>query len=296
MTEHDLSTLVRDHVGSDEPPFALTPDAAIRRGRRAVRARRLVAGGAALAVLAVGGAAATQLTDGERPTEPASAVDPATRAFLDSYDAARMPRILEDESRSVFERSVDDLGAAAFRATDNNEATLPPRWWDRASGMSVTYGGTSEHRLSLDLAHARGEAEGSARKYCEEGLDDGYYLDCTVDLRDDGSVVITHLWALRPYRGGGFMAVTQEDLATIDPERLWFERTVKVVKSETFVTYVSETVKAPSEGAARETFRVPEEDLVEVATDPQVVMPAPEPDPVSGCPGFVLPDSGVTCS
>ena len=53
MTEHDLTTLVRDHVSSDEPPFTLTPDDAIGRGRRAARTRRLLAGGATLAVLAV---------------------------------------------------------------------------------------------------------------------------------------------------------------------------------------------------------------------------------------------------
>lgn len=294
MTEHDLSTLVRDHVSSDEPPFGLTPEASIRGGRRRVRARRLAAGGAALAVLAVGGVAATQLTDGERPAERTTAIDPATQAFLETYDAAQMPRILEEESRSRFERSVDDLGPAAFQATDNNAAALPPRWWDRASGMSVSYGGTSEHRLSVGLGHSRSEAEGSAQRQCEEGLGD-YYLECTVEERDDGSVVLINLWALRPSLQGSFMAVGRDRLATVDPDRLWFERRVKVVKSATFVTYVSETLKAPSLEAARAAFEVPEDDLVELATDPQVVMPAPEPDPVSGCPGFVLPDSGVTC-
>lgn len=294
MTDHDLSTLVRDHVDSTEPPFALTPADSIRRGRRTVRARRLLGGGAALAVLAVGGVTATQLTDGDRATERTDGVDPATQAFLADYDAAQMPRILEEESRAVLERSVADLGPAAFRASDNGGAALPAKWWDRASGMSLSYGGSSDHRLSLDLAHARGEAEGDARDYCESGLEDGYYVECTVDVLDDGSVVITNLWALRPFRAGGFMAVPQDEVSGVAPDRLWFERRVKVIKSETFVTYLSETVRAPSLEAAREAFEVPEADLVELATDPQVVIPAPEPDPASGCPGFVLPGT-VTC-
>jgi hypothetical protein len=294
MTEHDLSTLVRDHVDSAEPPFGLAPATVIRDGRRTVRRRRLAAGGAALTVLLAGATAVPQILGDDSPTRASTAVDPATQAFLETYDAAEMPRILEEESRAVFERSLD-LGEATFRATDNNDATLPPTWWDRASGMSLSYGGTSEHRLSVDLAHARGEAEGSARRYCESGLSDGYYLECTVDARDDGSVVVSTLWALRPHGGGMFIAVDAAQLATIDPDRLWFERRVKVVKSETFVTYVSETVKAPSEEAAQAAFQVPEADLVELGTDPQVVIPAPEPDPASGCPGFVIPESGVTC-
>ncbi|WP_341925492.1 hypothetical protein [Nocardioides psychrotolerans] len=296
MTEHDLTTLVRDHVRSDEPPFTLTPDAAISRGRRTSRTRRLVAGGATLAVLAVGGAAVgPQVLGSDAPRGESTAIDPATSAFLADYDASQMPRILEEESRAVLERSVDDLGPATFEAGDNQGAPLAEKWWDRASGMSVSYGGDSEHRFAVDLAHARGEAEGDVRTYCEHGLADGSYLECSVDVRDDGAVVITNLWALRPFQGGGFMVVTADELATVAPDRLWFEHRVKVIKSETFVTYVSETLKAPSLDAAEAAFEVPVADLAELGTDPQVVMPAPEPDPVSGCPGFVLPDSGVTC-
>lgn len=298
MTEHDLTTAVREHVRADEPPFTLTPDLAIRRGRRTTRTRRLAAGGAALAVLAVGGAVVgPQVLGGDDPRRTPTAVDPATTAFLDSYDPAQMPRVLEEESRAVLERHVDDLGPATFEAGDNQGAPLPERWWDRASGMSLAYGGDSEHRFSLDLGHARGEAEGGARSFCEAGLEDGSYLACAVDVRDDGAVVITNTWALKPFPGGGgdFMVVTADELATVAPDRLWFEHRVKVVKSETFVTYVAETLRAPSLAAAEAAFEVPVADLVELATDPQVVMPPPEPDPVSGCPGFVLPASGITC-
>jgi len=296
MTEHDLTTLVQDHVRSDEPPFTLTPDVAIRRGRRTTRTRRLVAGGATLAVLAVGGAvAAPQLLGSDAPDREVTAIDPATAAFLESYDASQMPRVLEEESRTVLERSVQDLGPVTFHAGDEQGAALPEKWWDRASGMSVTYGDNTGHRFSVDLAHARSEAEGGAEYYCESGLADGSYLECTVDVRDDGSVVITNVWALRPSMGGGFMVVYSDELATVDPDRLWFERRVKVIKSETFVTYVAETLKEPTLEAALAAFEVPAADLVELATDPQVVIPAPEPDPVSGCPGFVLPGSGVTC-
>ncbi|WP_309650069.1 hypothetical protein [Nocardioides sp.] len=297
MSEHDLTTLVRDHVRSDEPPFTLTPDEAISRGRRATRTRRLVAGGATLAVLAaVGAVVGPPFLGSDSPRGESTAIDPATSAFLADYDASQMPRVLEEESRAVLERSVDDLGPATFKAGDNQGAALPEKWWDRASGMSVSYGDDSEHRFSVDLAHARGLAEGGERYWCEDGLADGSYLECTVDVRDDGAVVITNLWALRPFQGGSdFMVVFSDDLDAMSPDQLWFEQRVKVIKSETFVTFVTETLKAPSLEAARANFEVPAADLAELGTDPQVVIPAPEPDPVSGCPGFVLPDSGVTC-
>ena len=204
------------------------------------------------------------------------------------------PHGVEDASQ----HRVDDLGPMTFQAGDNQGRALPEKWWDRASGMSVSYDVDPRHRFSVGLEHARGLAEGGFDTYCKDGLADGSYLACDVDVRDDGAVVITNTWALRPFPGGGpdgFMVAFADELDTVDPDRLWFEHRVKVIKSETFVTFVSETLRAPSLDAAEAAFAVPVADLVEIATDPQVVIPAPEPDPVSGCPGFVLPGSGVTC-
>jgi hypothetical protein len=60
-----------------------------------------------------------------------------------------------------------------------------------------------------------------------------------------------------------------------DPDRLWFAHEVKVVHSQTFVTYASEIVKAPSADAAGDLFEIPVDDLVEIATDPELVIPPP---------------------
>ena len=46
-----------------------------------------------------------------------------------------------------------------------------------------------------------------------------------------------------------------------------------MIRSETFLTYVSETVHAPDQASAERTFEVPFTDLVELGTDPELVIP-----------------------
>lgn len=294
MTEHDLSTLVRAHATSDEPPFAGL-EHVVARGRRTVRARRLTAGVGVAAVLALAGALVVPQLGASETGGTHSGVDAATQQVLDSYDAAKMPQVLEEASRAVFGRSVPELGAAVFFAGDGQRQEIPQEHYDKASSMSVSYGGDGERQLSVDLTHAGSEAEGDAQEYCAEGLADGYHLECTVDVRADGSTVISQLWAIRDVGTSQSILVKDSDLDTVDPDALWFEHIVQVTKSETFVTYVSETVKAPDKEAAAGLFEVPMRDLVELGTDPRLVIPHPPADPESGCPAWLLPGSNVTC-
>jgi hypothetical protein len=297
MTHHDLSTLLRQQVTRDEPAQPPDPWVSVLSGRRRLRVRRLVASGAALAVMAGAGVTgAMLLTDGDTP-DGSRGIDPASARALADYDAQEMPRILDDHVRTVLERSVPDLGPETFRATDGQGAKLPPRLYDKASGMSVEYG-PLDHRFTVDLVHSRGEAEGSATRYCRDGLAEGYYLECEVDTDADGNVIISQLTALtRPtLEASGdttWMVARPEQLENPDP-KLWFARGVKVIKSETLVTYVAEIVKAPTRSAAEEALQVPAEDLVEVGTDPVLVIPPPPTDD-SGCGPWTL-DPGDTYS
>ena len=76
MTEHDLSTLVRDHVSSDEPPRRPRRD---RRRRPRRPHRRLAAGVGVAAVLAVAGALVVpQLGDGTDGAEPGASTPPSS--------------------------------------------------------------------------------------------------------------------------------------------------------------------------------------------------------------------------
>ena len=281
-----LDTLVREHVTTTEPPFLLDVAVPIRQGRRRLRGRRIAGGlAAAAAVAVIVGVTAPRVLDSSAPVD--SAIDPATRLALAEYDAQRMPDLLDEHSRAVLERSVPDMPDGVFRAGDAQGLAVPPRYYDKASGMSMSYGAETDHQFAVDLSHSRSEAEGDAREFCADGVQEGYYLTCEVATDADGNVAITRLQALRPFRGEGWMAVTRDELDRIDPERVWFQRNAKVIHSETFLTYVSETVHAPDQASADRAFQVPFADLVELGTDPELVIPPPPPG-VNGC-DWIIP-------
>ena len=301
MTDHDLATLLRHHV-SDEPPYDDAAEAVLRRGRRAVRRTR-----SALAVVGVAGLALAasfavpQMMGGGTVTDRVA--DTAIAEAIDTYDVTTMPRTMDEHARAVLEVSVPDLGPADFVAFDSQAQKLPERYWPKASGLVVRYGEGTAHRFSVTLNHARGEAEGDADRYCNGGLEAGWYLECTVERTEDG-VAITTLGSLKLDRPAGpglqgwrdqFMAVTGDEIGSVPPTRLWFTRDVKVIKSETFVTYVSELVQAPDLATARQLLLVPPDDLAAIGLDPALVMPEPPPGE-NGCPQWTMPTMDVSCT
>jgi hypothetical protein len=292
MTDHDLAELLRDHVSHDEPPtpLALT---AITTGRRRLRTRRLVTGGASLAVLALAAAVVVPRLAGSDGAD--TAMDPASAAALAAYDAHAMPELMDDHVRAVLERSGADLGPSTFGAMDSQAQDLPEEYWDRASSLAVSYG-SDAHSYDVSISHSKGEAEGDPERYCEDGL------DCAVDRTPGGDVVISKLWALKPdsFMGDptGYTKVVRRDrLDDVPLDELSFERSVKVIKSETLITYVSERVAATDRDPATAAFSTPAEDLVEIGTDPELVMPVPPPGE-NGCPAWSMPmdDATVSCS
>jgi hypothetical protein len=302
LDDTDLATLLRQDVSATEPTHGLDTLVPVRLGRRRLRTRRLVSGAAAAVVVAVGTAVAVPLVSGDG-SGPSRGVDPVSQSALDHYDAQQMPQLMDDHVRGVLERSVPDLGPVTFRAGDGNGSQLPPELYDKASGMSVTYGDDA-HYFSVDISHSGSEAEGDPSKYCPGGLREGYYLECSADVRDDGTIVFTRLEALQQsgtVMSGretvpGWGVVSEAGLSEVDPSELYFERSVKVIKSRTLITTVSERVHVPTIEAARAALLVPPADVVEIGTDPVLVMPEPPLDD-SGCGPFVLdPRAGhVAC-
>lgn len=302
MTDHDLATLLRHHV-ADEPPYDQAADVVLSRGRRAVRRKR-----SAVALVGVAGLAfaalfaVPQWTGGG--SGPDRVIDAAIAEAIDDYDVTTMPRTMDEHARAILETSMPDLGSADFVAFDDQGQKLPERYWPKASGLAVRYGENTTHRLSVTLNHSRGEAEGDPDRYCSEGLIGGWYLECTVESTEDGGVVITTLRAqtLEWPAGSGlqgwrdqFMAVTDDELGSTAPDRLWFSRDVKVIKSETFVTYVSEMVQAGDLTTAQQQLLVPPSDLAAVGLDPALVMPKP-PQGENGCPQWTMPTMDVSCT
>jgi hypothetical protein len=276
MTEHDLSTLVRDHVSSDEPPFA-GPEGVIARGRRTVRTRRITAGVGVAAVLAVAGGLVVPRISGSDDGGDSTAIDPAIQRALDHYDAKAMPRILEDAAREALSPSVPDLGPVKFVAFSDDGLELDAGDYDRAGGMDVRFGG-AQHSWSVELLHAGGEVDAPDKEaQCAADLRAGYYLACDVMALPDGDVAVTRVTAL--YKAGpewGWGALTSDEIALVPSDILWFERETEVMKSDTFLTRVNERVKAPSLAAAEDAFAVPVADQIALGSDPQLVIPVPD--------------------
>ena len=312
MTENDLSTLVDEHVSRTEPPFGLSAEHAILLGRRTLRRRRARRGATAL----VGIAAAALIVPlvisnapaGDRGTD--HGLEPATADALERYDAAEMPALLDATVRPVLSRSVPDLGAEKFTAEDGQDNELLPRYYDKASGMQIAYGGTGDHQLRVRLAHSRSEAEGGARKNCRRDLAEGIALRCTISTAANGDVVETRIMAVRHlsegFPRGTWGVVTREELRTgtpvegspnqapIDPDGLYFKRTVGSVHSESYLTAAEEIVRAPDLKTSLERFRVPVADLTSIVTDRALVIPEP-PLGKGGCP-WTVPGVNVTCT
>ena len=301
MTDHDLATLLRAHVGEDEPHRSLSVDRAIALGRRRLARRRngcYVAGAAA----AVAVATLATMVPWHHP-DGARGIDPATAAALDAYDAQRMPGLIDQRVRPVLERSVDDLRRSTFSAEDGYGQPLEVTHYDLAASMSLLYTTAGDDSFSVYLAHARSEAEGPHRKLCAEEVESGYEFSCSVETVG-GDTVITSVAAVRRMDDGLWAALTRDELRTgdilptdpvqepLDRAEVYFQRNVKVIHSETFVTDAQEVVRAPDLASADSQWRVPVDDLQEIARDPVLVIPAPPVDE-KGCPATV--EKGFSC-
>jgi hypothetical protein len=273
MSQQELTTLLREHVERDEPPAPL-PGSTVRAGRRRRRTRWMVEATAVLAVLAIAGAGVATWTHRDVAQHSGTGMDPASVRALERYDPHRMPALMDERVRGVLERTVPDLGASRFAAYDDQRSKIPERFWDKASSMELTLG-APDHLYNVSISQSPGEAEGDPDSYCNSNLVNGFSLECTVSRTDDGDVVISMLEAYRPMRMRMRMPVKPQDLDTIAMDRLWFSRTVKVIKSETLLTYVSERIKATGRDPDSAPFTTSYADLTSIGADPQLVMPLP---------------------
>jgi hypothetical protein len=270
MTSHDLSVLLQADVSASEPSDGPDPAVPIRLGRRRLRTRMALGGGALVAVVAATSVAPFVLLDPHQPDRPAES---------ESYDAEEMPRILDAHVRAVLDRDVRSLGPVTFSAQGEQSVDeLPPGRYDEAERMRVTYGRIT-HRYEVTVLHAGSEAEGPVRRICRQEVVSHLAFDCSVS-RVDAMLVVTTVRAYQPIGANplndrGYQVVRTSELDAVPPGRRWFARTVKVIKSETLLTYVTERVRATSLSDADRSWRIPVSDMVEIGTDPALAIPRP---------------------
>jgi hypothetical protein len=270
MTNDDLAALLRTDVSATEPSDGLDPAVAVRLGRRRLRTRTAVGGGVLVALVAA--ATVTPFA----VLQPPEVHRPADRA---AYDAEEMPRIIDAHVRAVLDRDVRSLGPVTFSAQGEQAVEeLPPGRYDEAERMQVTYGRIT-HRYEVTVLHAGSEAEGPVRKICQQEVVSHLAFGCSV-RRVDAMLVVTTVRAYQPIGANplndrGYQLVRTTDLSSVSPGRRWFARTVKVIKSDTLLTYVTERVRATSLLEANRAWKVPVPDLVEIGTDPALAIPKP---------------------
>ena len=301
----DLATLLRDHVREQEPPFLLSPETPMALGRRTLVRRRARRGFAGVLVAAAAVAAIPLLPwGGGSGGDDRRGVDPATAYALEHYDAQAMPDLIDRKAREALGDGLSGLGTGRFTANDDQGVSLPSKYWDKASSMEVRYGGEGDRRIRVALMHSGSEAEGDARKNCANNLAEGYDFTCEVRTAPNGDVVTISVMAVRPLDDmPGWGALTREELRTgipakgdpsqepIDPDEVYFIRNVESVHSDTFLTSVQETVKAPS--LAKAAFALSSDRMIALVTDPSLVMPKP-PMGDNGCPWMLHP-KGISC-
>jgi hypothetical protein len=310
MTDNDLTTLLRTHVADTEPPSTLDVQRSINAGRRTLVRRRGRRGLAAVALLGAAAVAVPALLNHDvLPAGDRGRLDPLTVTALKNYDASAMPRTLADATDPILRSSAPDIASSGvFRADDEQGVELPEKYWDKASGMELDYGGTGDHRFHVSLMHSRSEAEGNARKNCENDVRLGYAFSCDV-TEVNGDIVTTSVMAVRkmdgPARSTDWGSVTRSELRTgdilpgdpsqrpIDPDEIYFLRSTESVHSATFLTVAEETVKAPTYGAALKEFVVPVAGQVDLVTNPTLVIPKP-PIGANGC-GWQLHPENMSC-
>jgi len=292
MTHDTLRALVRDAATDGEPPFTLTPDEPLARGRRKVRVRRLTAGAACVAVLGLGAALVPQLGDGGPSGTRSTGLDPASQRALARYDAPLMTALVDETVRGAIGRSAPPFDKGGVRAYDSQGRTLPEKYLDRASGWQGSYEWGLDHTFSVNLVYAMSEAEGDPDEACGDELEGGYALTCTVSRTGDARPVLTSVAPVRiePVAGNGFEAGDRFAVRNwhhVDPRKLWFERSVEVRRGGAYVTRVSEAVQARSPQAANSLWNVDVATMTEIATAPALVFPEPRKDE-NGC-AFTLP-------
>lgn len=286
---HDEATRYFDALGEGVSIARPAVAELVTAGRAAERHknRRTLALVAASVVLLLGGGAVARgiVADSDRPGQE---INSLTREALRNYDPQAMPELMDEHARAVFGRTIDGLPASEFRADDTSFQALPAARYSEAQSMEVLYRLPDRHELWFYVGHGKSHAEGDARRMCEAGLESGSYLECEVqEAGNDVALVTLNASAagwmgrdlgLRPSKGDDpddRQMVSRDDLDAVDSDLLVFERKVKVVHSETFVSVVRESVGAPDLATAHKVFQVPVADMVELATDPSVVIPQP---------------------
>jgi hypothetical protein len=259
MTEHDLSTLLRDHLG-DEPPLAHTGAETIRTAHRQTRRRRgLAIGAGALAVAAV---AAAGLTAGSALTDDSSTVAKEPPAPLTT--------VMESKASDAFTPYVGALGDPRWQI--NTVLSEPVDAGDpSAQHYLLSYrpsGDTLQVNLSVGGYRPDEFETYSFATTCDYQKAEGVVASCETATLDDGSVVITSVAPRAQIGSDSPRMLTMEEAAKRPPGSVVWVRVVGLSTRDGMAVDASEYVRAAD--AASADWQVPVETLRALALDPDL--------------------------
>lgn len=280
MTERDLSTLVREHVTSDEPAFLLSPATPIGHGRRVVRRRRTVAGMACAAVLAVASVSGSYLV----PTGDPRADDAATGQT--DYDPERLAQV----AREKFSAEVPDLPKGDFVVLDEYDRPLPSDLYDYAHSISTTFGSPHGNLLSAGARSGIGDVGAGKATDLERICTDrttrngDVFPVCSVS-EENGQVIVMEVTKTGSKDG-------LEAMPPYDHEGIAFRFSVTSYRAGGFVVSASERVLAETLGEAERMRRSSNRTLRDIAVHPELGIDKPAEMPAEveqrmskACPG-----------
>jgi hypothetical protein len=276
MTEHDLSTMLRDHL-ADEPPLQHTGDEAIRAARRqTVRRRALVGGAGALAIAAATalGLAAGSALDDEAPDAAVAKEPPVPLTTL-----------MESAASDAFTPYVGGLGEPQWKI--NSVLSDPVEGGDpSAQHYLLSYrpgGDTVQVNLSVG-GYQPDEFETYAfATTCDAQLAERVVASCDTTTLDDGSILITSVAPRAQIGSDSPRMLTLDQAAARPPGSVVWVRVVGLSTRDGMAVDASEYVRADDAESA--DWQVPVETLRTLALDPDLRAAEVAHEPVPGITG-----------
>jgi len=256
MSEHELSTMLRDHL-SDEPPVGVRSHDAIRTARRGTNRRLAITGVAAVVALGLAAGFLPGLLADDGPSKARE-----TTGFsgpTDSTYADRVQAVAQDELGPYV-----DLGTADLWVVNVDIEDVP------ADSPDVqTVGATYDHGDSVVRVGASGfapEEFGSFQLECNPA---GWDASCEPSTLPDGSTIVTEV--ARYAQEFGSMRSVGPTEAAKHPDTVFWGRSVHVATPSGLDVYVAEYIKTPNLEDVQ--WQIPADALMGAATDAMVLDP-----------------------
>jgi hypothetical protein len=258
MSEHELRTMLRDHL-SDEPPVNDRSRDTIRTARRGTHRRLAFTGVAAVAALGLSAGLLPGLLADDGPStarETTGFAGPAGGTYAD-----RVQAVAQDELGQYV-----DLGAADLWMVNVDDEVVPADSPELQT-VAATYD-LGVTVVDVDVTGFAPEEFGTFRIACNPG---GWQASCEAGSLPDGSTFKTEVDTAQQAGPAGAMRSRSPAWAADHPDDVFWGRSVHLSTPSGLDVFVAEYVRAPTLDEVQ--WEIPAHALMGVATDATVLDP-----------------------